>query len=95
MDKQDIQDIKNPMHRGYLCSFKFQRLAQHGLEGIGLANEAEVVGVRTVGGAFAVLAEQRIAAEVVKMCHAIQFQLLVCFAQSSVVGVVMFRPHRQ
>ena len=66
-----------------------KRLAQHRLEGVGLAEEAEVVGVRGIGGALGVIANEKVAPKVVEVFHSIGFQLPENFLQCGVVVVVM------
>lgn len=66
------------------------RRPQHRLEDVGLAHEAEVVGVGGVGGAFGVVAVEMVAGDVTEFGDAFFLELVVGSAEGGVVVVVEF-----
>ena len=65
-----------------------QSSPQHRLEGIGLTDKAEIVGMRAVGGAFGVVAEQSFAGEVMDIFHAGGNERIIGTHQSRAAGGV-------
>src|SRR5437016_1925132 len=62
-----------------------ERGAQDGLENVCLANETQVVRMRTVGRAFAVIAQQIVSTNIIQSGHALLLEFFETLTQGGVI----------